>query len=139
MHRSAVGTETVFPAAVMLSDPRAPSPNHVAAPDDPGPLAVPLSPPAKIKPRAAMLSIPGRCAEKGCVFPAMPGADGRCIHHRRQQQEPGLYCSRQPSSMLVARGKFGPPRIEEIEREARRGDLEDRRKMVAERERFLGE
>jgi hypothetical protein len=29
--------------------------------------------------------------------------------------------------------------MEEIERDARRGDREDRRRMIAERERFLGE
>lgn len=100
-------------------------------------LASPLIP--KMKPRAVMLSMPGRCAEKGCVFPAVPGSGGRCIHHQRQQQEPGLYSSYQPSSALVARGKFGPARIEEGEPGPSRGRGRDRRRMMMEREHFLNE
>ena len=69
----------------------------------------------------------------------MPGSAGRCIHHQRQQQEPGLYSSQQPSSILVARGKFGPARAEEMESAARRENVKDRRRMMAERERFMGE
>lgn len=29
--------------------------------------------PPKIKPKAVMPTLPGRCVEKGCVFPAAPG------------------------------------------------------------------
>ncbi len=94
--------------------------------------------PPKIKPKPVMLNLRGRCLEKGCVFPAAPGVEGRCLHHQRQQQEPGLYSSHQPSSALVGRGKFGPPRTEELEPGAGKRGL-DRRRLVAERERFLNE
>jgi len=93
--------------------------------------------PPKIKPKAVMPTLPGRCVEKGCVFPAAPGADGRCLNHLRQQQEPALYSSYQPSSALVARGKFGPAKADEGERADKRGI--DRRRLMAERERFLNE
>lgn len=130
--------------------------SSVAAPVAAGPLAVPRSaPPAQIllplgdvgqplhslpprvKPKPVALTPGGRCVEKGCVFPAAPGPEGKCVHHQRQQHEPGLYCSHQPSSALVARGKFGPPRAEDIEPGSRRGL--DRRRLTAERERFLNE
>lgn len=92
----------------------------------------------KIKPKAVTLSLRGRCLEKGCVFPSAPGVEGKCLHHQRQQQEPGLYSSHQPSSALMGRGKFGPPRAEELEPGAgRRGT--DRRRLMAERERFLND
>jgi|SRR5579859_5234967 len=112
----------------------------IAAGPEVGLLALPSLPaPPKLKPRAVMLSMPGRCAEKGCVFPAVPGSGGRCIDHQRQQQEPGLYSSQQPSSFLAACEKFGPPRLEEMERGERREKLKDRRRMLADREKFLGE
>jgi hypothetical protein len=105
-----------------------------------GPLGLPPSSlPPKLKPRAVRLSVSTRCSEKGCVFPALPGSGGRCMNHQRQQQEPDLCLSQQPSSILVARGKFGPARVEEIERGERRESVKDRRRMMAERERFLGE
>lgn len=105
-----------------------------------GPLGLrPAPAPPKLKPRAVILSVPGRCAEKGCVFPAVLGSGGRCLHHSRQQQEPGLYSSQQPSAMLLACGKFGPARIDETERAGRRGDHADRRRLLEEREKFLGE
>jgi len=94
--------------------------------------------PPPLKPKAVTLSLRGRCTEKGCVFPAAPGPEGKCLHHQRQQQEPGLYSSHQPSSALMARGKFGPPRAEELEPGAAKRGL-DRRRLMAERERFLNE
>jgi len=128
--------EPAPPAPALIS---ASPPDPVTAPEV-GPLALsPSELPPKLKPRAVMLTMPGRCVEKGCVFPAMPVAGGRCVHHQRQQQEPGLYSSRQPSSAVVAQGKFGPPRVEEIEREERGTRVEDRRRMFKERERFLAE
>ena len=96
------------------------------------------SAPPKVKPKSVTLSLRGRCVEKGCVFPAAPGIEGKCLHHQRQQQEPGLYSSHQPSSALVARGKFGPPRAEDLETGGGRRGL-DRRRLMAERERFLNE
>jgi hypothetical protein len=92
----------------------------------------------KTKPKSVTLQLLGRCLERGCVFPAAPGLEGRCLHHQRQQQEPGLYSSHQPSSALVGRGKFGPPRAEELGPGPGRRGL-DRRRLAAERERFLNE
>lgn len=101
-----------------------------------GQLANPGSP--KMKSLAVTRILRGRCVEKGCVFPAAPGVEGRCLHHQRQQQEPGLYSSHQPSSALVGRGKFGPPRADEIDPSAGKRGF-DRRRLMAERERFLSE
>ncbi|HUI44094.1 MAG TPA: hypothetical protein VL523_19185 [Terriglobia bacterium] len=92
----------------------------------------------KIKPRSVMLSLQGRCAEKGCVFPEAPEGGGRCVHHRREQDEPALYGSRQPSSAVMARGKFGPARADEI-RDNNQVPGHDRRRLIAERESFLRE
>src|SRR5215472_11004480 len=61
----------------------------------------PCATPPKIKPKPITLNLRGRCMEKGCVFPAAPGVEGRCLHHQRQRQEPVLYSSNQPSSALV--------------------------------------
>jgi len=90
--------------------------------------------PGAAKPEALL----GRCSEKGCVFPAELGAGSKCVHHRRQQQEPSLYCSHQPSSALVERSRFGPPRKDELEQGCK-GRAFDLRRQVVERERFLKE
>ena len=92
----------------------------------------------KVKPKPVTLRLRGRCVEKGCVFPAVSGPEGKCLHHQRQQYEPGLYSSHQPSSALVGRGKFGPARTEEVGPAVSRRGL-DRRRLMAERERFLNE
>lgn len=132
-------SDSPLPPSALVHASR-PADREPIAPPELGPLALRAPPlPPKLKPRAVILSMPGRCLEKGCVFPVVPGSGGRCIHHQRQQQEPGLYSSQQPSSILVARGKFGPPRLEEMERCERSENLKDRRRMMAERERFLGE
>ena len=94
--------------------------------------------PPKPSPRSLSTSVAGRCMEKGCVFPALPGTDGRCLHHQRQQREPSLYCSHQPSFALVERSKFGEPRGDDLEPASNARTFE-RRRLVAERERFLGE
>jgi hypothetical protein len=128
-------------AAGPLTLPASAPPTQILLPlgDFGQPLGQPADPVApKVKPKAVTLSLRGRCVEKGCVFPAAPGVEGKCLHHRRQQQEPGLYSSHQPSSALVARGKFGPPRAEELERGAGKRGI-DRRRLMAERERFLSE
>src|ERR1700756_5189785 len=104
----------------------------------PGPEQVAFSLPPKARPQAALIVAAGRCLEKGCVFPALPGADGRCLHHQRQQREPALYCSHQPSFALVERSKFGPPKVEDLEPNASARGF-DRRRLMAERERFWGE
>jgi hypothetical protein len=127
--------EPAPPPAAFVPAPGSPGPDFLdAAPT--GPLALRRS---AFAPRAVRPVLPGRCVEKGCVFPAQSGAGGRCVHHQRQQQEPGLYSSQQPSSILVARGRFGPSSIEEIERGERGANREDRRRLTAEREKFLGE
>ena len=89
-------------------------------------------------PPPVLAALAGRCAEKGCVFPAAPGGNGRCLNHRRELDEPALYGSRQPSSAMVARGKYGPASAEDI-REATQLAGRDRRRLIAERESFLGE
>lgn len=83
-------------------------------------------------PRLALL--PTRCAEKGCVFPAS-GPGGWCLHHERQRLEPSLYHSRQPTSLVIARAKFGPAK-EEPELEFRQ---RDRRRLAVQREAFLND
>lgn len=113
-----------------------PLPFQTAAASRPAQVAFPLPP--KTHPQAALIVAAARCLEKGCVFPALPGADGRCLHHQRQQREPALYRSHQPSFALVERSKFGPPRVEEAEPNATARGF-DRRRLMAERERFLGE
>lgn len=46
---------------------------------------------------------PPRCKEKGCVFPATKEGAGFCIHHRRQETEPSLFSSLQPTWFVVYR------------------------------------
>ncbi|HXJ92751.1 MAG TPA: hypothetical protein VMT20_07690 [Terriglobia bacterium] len=127
-------------APVPLDLPTAPLPTQILLPlGELHALRQPSNPASpKMKPKPVSLNLRGRCVEKGCVFPAAPGLEGRCLHHGRQQQEPGLYSSHQPSSALVGRGKFGPPRAEEFEPGAGKRGL-DRRRLMAERERFLNE
>lgn len=73
-----------------------------------------------------------RCAERGCVFPAAPGPDGKCLHHLRQTREPILFSSYQPTRAVLDRGRFGVPG-EEVDTSRNR----DRRQLVAMREAFL--
>ncbi len=47
-----------------------------------------------------------RCCERGCVFPVCSGASGRCLHHQRQQAEPRLFCSWQPTRLLLERAAY---------------------------------
>jgi hypothetical protein len=91
----------------------------------------------KIPPRAVGLDPPGRCSERGCVFPATDG-EGRCLQHQRQWREPIFYSSHQPSSALLEQGKFGPVRTEQVGG-AGTGRTGDRRRLAAERQSFLGE
>ncbi|MGH9450976.1 MAG: hypothetical protein ACRD11_10595 [Terriglobia bacterium] len=73
-----------------------------------------------------------RCSERGCVFPAAPGCDGKCLHHLRQFREPILFSSYQPTRAVLDRGRFGVPG-EEVDTSRNR----DRRQLVAMREAFL--
>jgi hypothetical protein len=44
-----------------------------------------------------------RCSEKGCVFPAIRSDSAFCEHHRRQQTEPELFRSWQPTWLVIHR------------------------------------
>ena len=76
---------------------------------------------------------PARCREKGCIFPASHGADGKCVHHYREQREPAMYLSSQPTRAVLEHGKFFQPAEELVfgSREA------DRRRLEAERRAFF--
>ena len=76
---------------------------------------------------------PVRCGEKGCIFPALAGGGGKCLHHTRQELEPSMFHSKQPTSAAIEQGKFVELGNERIfgSREA------DRRRFDAERETFL--
>ena len=63
--------------------------------------------PAKRPPPAGVPILSARCNEKGCVFPAALLGSGRCCHHDRQDQEPALFLSQQPSMLLLDHAKFG--------------------------------
>jgi hypothetical protein len=86
------------------------------------------SPPA---PSGVSLNLP-RCAEKGCVFPANSTTSGLCAYHDREQQEPALFRSQQPSQLLLDRAKFGMEVSEEATTRS-----QDRRRMARLREDFL--
>ncbi len=73
-----------------------------------------------------------RCSERGCVFPASPGTEGKCLHHLRQAQEPVLFSSCQPTRAVLERSRFGVPQAE-VDTSRRC----DRRRMAAIREAFL--
>ncbi len=72
-----------------------------------------------------------RCSVKGCVFPAT-SAEGTCVQHDRQRQEPSLFSSQQPSTLLLDRAKFGVPDSEPDNSRAN-----DRRRLARIRENFL--
>ncbi len=77
-------------------------------------------------------AVDGRCAEKGCVFPASPGTSGRCLHHHHQVREPILFSSHQPTHVVLDRGRFEIPEVEVDTSRSR-----DRRRLAAIREAFL--
>lgn len=85
------------------------------------------------KPSFALVAFPSeRCTVKGCVFPAMRPGSGTCAYHDRQQFEPALFESFQPSILLLEQAKFNLPPEEIDDTRAL-----DRRRLVAEREAFL--
>lgn len=75
-----------------------------------------------------------RCVEKGCVFPVARRGAGKCLHHDRQQREPKLFHSLQPTLLVLARAKFG---VRDPEGEDTRAL--DRRRQAMVREAFLEE
>jgi len=73
-----------------------------------------------------------RCCQRGCVFPAYPGAHGECAYHRRQFLEPACFQSRQPSFLLLDQARFGLP-----DREPDDERLRDRHRLAIERVHFV--
>jgi hypothetical protein len=84
------------------------------------------------QPREATKLSSARCGEKGCIFPAS-GGTGKCLHHYREEHEPSMYHSKQPTWAALQQGRFIESREETIfgSREA------DRRRFDTERETFL--
>jgi hypothetical protein len=66
-----------------------------------------------------------RCSEKGCVFPASSQGSGKCSYHLRQQEEPVLFRSHQPTGMLL-----DPARMSPSDREYDGSRKRDRRRMA---------
>jgi hypothetical protein len=51
-------------------------------------------------------SIPMRCSEKGCVFPAARATKGKCLDHDRRYCVPELFHSFQPTMLLMDQAKY---------------------------------
>lgn len=77
-----------------------------------------------------------RCSEKGCVFPAEPGGSGQCRQHQRQSREPVLFCSHQPTHVVLERVRFGTGSGSGAVDTSR---SRDRKRLVELREAFLEE
>ena len=71
-----------------------------------------------------------RCSEKGCVFPASSPDSGKCSYHLHQQEEPALFCSHQPTGLLL------DPARAPAEKEYDGSRKRDRRRMAAIWEKF---
>lgn len=71
-----------------------------------------------------------RCNEKGCVFPSASSASKKCFYHDRQGREPAFFHSRQPTTLLLDRAKFG---LADPDDDARH----DRRRLAQQREATL--
>lgn len=72
-----------------------------------------------------------RCSEKGCVYPAASPTSGKCSYHTRQEKEPTLFRSHQPTGLLL-----DPARMSAAEKEFDGSRKRDRRRMVAIWEQF---
>jgi len=95
-----------------------------------------LGPPCfEVQKPAAQVTKPGsvRCGEKGCIFPALGGGGGKCLHHYRQEREPSMYHSKQPTWAAIEQGKF----VETGDELMFGSRGADRRRFDAERETFL--
>jgi hypothetical protein len=74
-----------------------------------------------------------RCRERGCIFPAFGGAGGKCFHHYREELEPAMFLSKQPTRAALDQGKFL-----HFDKELLFGSREaDRRRLESEREAFF--
>ena len=72
---------------------------------------------------------PPRCRAKGCIFPVHGEGETRCAHHQREECEPKLFLSLQPSNFLLDQAKFGVPEKDYDYSRAR-----DRRRLAVQRE-----
>jgi hypothetical protein len=66
------------------------------------------SPPAEAAEFPQAPQNPGRCAERGCVFPAEENVRGLCLYHERQRLEPAFFSSWQPTWLLIHRSAGVP-------------------------------
>ncbi|MEJ2008345.1 MAG: hypothetical protein P8Z30_09370 [Acidobacteriota bacterium] len=82
------------------------------------------------RPQAVSFST-ARCSEKGCVFPATSPDSGKCVYHTRQEEEPVLFRSHQPTGMLLDPARVGPAN-QDYDGSRKR----DRRRMAAIWEQF---
>jgi hypothetical protein len=89
-----------------------------------GKLRVPLLP---TSPNSSTSRNAPKCNEKGCVFPAARLDTGKCRQHERQDQEPSVFHSQQPSMLLLDQAKFGPP---DSDCERREWRARDRRRQA---------
>lgn len=82
--------------------------------------------------KAESISFPEtRCSERGCVFPAASLRSRKCLYHMHQQQEPVLFCSHQPTGLLL-----DPARTTPTEQEYDGSRKRDRRRLAAIWEQF---
>lgn len=72
-----------------------------------------------------------RCSVKGCVFPASSSISGKCEYHTRQQEEPVLFRSHQPTGLFLDPTRMGP-----ADQEYDGSRKRDRRRMAAMWEQF---
>jgi hypothetical protein len=78
--------------------------------------SAPLAAPTIRKPHHASPSLLGperlgspawpRCSERGCVYPASDINARKCRHHERLQREPHLFCSFQPTLLVVEQARY---------------------------------
>lgn len=75
-----------------------------------------------------------RCSERGCVFPAASPHSRKCSYHLHQQEEPILFCSHQPTGLLL-----DPVRTAPTDQEYDGSRRRDRRRLAAIWEQFQGD
>ncbi len=77
-----------------------------------------------------------RCDERGCVFPVVAPGKRKCLAHDREEREPKLFGSLQPTVLLLDQAKYGLPDPETEPDDSR---ARDRHRQTAEREAFFEE
>ena len=76
-----------------------------------------------------------RCSVKACVFPVPADGRSECRYHRLLQSEAVLFQSHQPSHLLLLYAPLDVP--EESEEEVDDSREQDRKRLAAEREKFI--